>query len=54
MGLDPDADVRPMRTVIRSLRRKLGDNAQDPTYILTELRVDYRMPKGEESKSSET
>ena len=47
-GLDPDADVRPMRTIIRSLRRKLGDNAENPTYIFTELRVGYRMPKGEE------
>ena len=45
--LEPDADVRPMRTAISSLRRKLGDDAQDPTYIFTELRVGYRMPKGE-------
>ena len=45
--LDGDADVRPMRTAISSLRRKLGDDAEDPTYIFTELRVGYRMPKGE-------
>ena len=44
-GLDADADIRPMRTAISSLRRKLGDNAEDPTYIFTELRVGYRMPK---------
>ena len=45
--LDGDADLRPMRTAISSLRRKLGDDAEDPTYIFTELRVGYRMPKGE-------
>ena len=47
-GLDADADIRPMRTTISSIRRKLGDNAEDPKYILTELRVGYRTPKGEE------
>ena len=36
-----------MRTTISSIRRKLGDDAEDPKYILTELRVGYRMPKGE-------
>ncbi len=36
-----------MRTAISSLRRKLGDDAEDPTYIFTEPRVGYRMPKGE-------
>ena len=45
--LEPDADLRPMRTAITSLRRRLGDDAKDPTYIFTELRVGYRMPKGE-------
>ena len=46
-GLDADADLRPMRTVISSIRRKLGDGAEDSKYVLTELRVGYRMPKGE-------
>ena len=46
-GLDADADIRPMRTTISSIRRKLGDNAEDSKYILTELRVGYRMPRGE-------
>ena len=45
--LEPDADLRPMRTAITSLRRRLGDDAKDPTYIFTELRVGYRMPRGE-------
>ena len=44
-GSDGDADVRPMRTAISSIRRKLGDDADNPTYIFTELRVGYRMPR---------
>ena len=47
-GAKSDGDVRPMRTVVSSLRRKLGDDADDPTYIFTEPRVGYRMPKGKE------
>ena len=31
--LDGDADLRPMRSVMRRLRRKLGDDAENPTYI---------------------
>ena len=46
-GPDGDADVRPMRTSISAIRRKLGDDADNPTYIFTELRVGYRMPMGE-------
>ena len=46
-GAKSDGDVRPMRTVVSSLRRKLGDDADNPTYIFTEPRVGYRMPKGE-------
>ena len=52
--LDSDADVRPMRTAISSLRRKLGDDAEHPTYIFTQLRVGYRMPKGEAEQQLET
>ncbi len=40
-------DMRPMRTLINKLRRKLGDAGASPTYIFTERRVGYRMPKGE-------
>ena len=32
-------DVRPMRTIVSKLRRKLGDDADNPTYIFTEPRV---------------
>ena len=46
-GSEGDADVRPMRTAISAIRRKLGDDADHPTYIFTELRVGYRMPKAD-------
>ena len=45
--LDGDGDVGPIRTVIHALRTRLGDNASDPTYIFTQPRVGYRMPKSE-------
>ena len=48
--LQADADVRPMRTAVSSLRRKLGDDGKDPTYIFTQLRVGYRMQRGEEER----
>ena len=41
---DGSDDLRPMRTAISSIRRKLGDDADDPTYIFTEYRVGYKMP----------
>ena len=40
----PD-DPRLLRTFIRRLRSKLGDNARSPIYIFTEPRVGYRMAK---------
>ena len=46
-GSDGDADIRPMRTSVSAIRRKLGDDADIPTYIFTEFRVGYRMPMGE-------
>ncbi len=42
-----DGDVRPIRTVVSALRRKLGDDTDNPTYILTELRVGYKMPRAD-------
>ena len=43
---DKDADdIRPMRTTVSKLRRKLGDDADHPTYIFTEPKVGYRMPR---------
>ena len=40
-------DVRVIRTLVRQLRGKLGDDARRPTYIFAERRVGYRMPKGQ-------
>ena len=48
-GLQAGDDVRPMRTAINSIRRKLRDDAANPTYIFTEPRVGYRMAKPETS-----
>ena len=46
-GSDGDADVRPMRTAISTIRGKLRDDADNPTYIFTKLRVGYSMPKAD-------
>ena len=42
-------NVRPMHTMVSKLRRKLGDDPRNPTYIFTEPRVGFRMPVGEGS-----
>ena len=46
-GLRGSGDPRRVRTAAKQLRRKLGDDANNPTYILNEHRVGYRMEKGE-------
>ena len=38
-----------VRTVIKNLRRKLGDDAANPAYIFNEPRVGYRMPRTDKS-----
>lgn len=43
-GAEGDGDVRPIRTTISTIRRKLGDDADNPIYIITEIRVGYKMP----------
>ena len=35
-----------MHTMVSKLWRKLGEDAANPTYIFTEPRVGFRMPKG--------
>ena len=40
-------DVNRVRTVIHTLRSRLGDDADAPTYIFTLSRVGYRMPRGD-------
>lgn len=34
-----------LRSFVRNVRRKLGDDARQPRYILTERQVGYRMPR---------
>ena len=52
-GMDQDGDVRPMRTVLSTLRRRLGDDADNPTYIFTQPRVGYRMAKDGEDADAQ-
>ena len=46
-GSRSSGDLRPMRTVVRNLRRRFGDDANTPIDIFTEPRVGYRMSKAE-------
>ena len=41
-------DPRVVRAFVKKLRRKLGDAADNPTYIFTEPRVGYRMGQPEQ------
>ena len=41
------ADLRPLRSTVKSIRRKLGDDAKTPAYIFNEPRVGYRMGRVE-------
>ena len=38
-------DVRVVRTYIKALRQRLGDDFKQPRYIFTEIGVGYRMPR---------
>ena len=38
-------DVRVVRTYIKELRQRLGDDFKQPKYIFTEIGVGYRMPR---------
>lgn len=42
------ADPESMRNAILELRRKLGDDARNPKYILSERGLGYRMPGPED------
>ena len=42
---DQEEDIRSMRTVVKNLRQKLGDDARNPRFVVTVPRVGYRMPK---------
>ena len=52
---NPDRTGEPwlVRNLIKRLRNKLGDDAENPTYIFTQLRVGYRMPKGEMKRTED-
>ena len=46
-GQEGSADSGPVRAIVRRLRRKLGDDAENPTYIFNKRRVGYWMEQGE-------
>jgi DNA-binding response OmpR family regulator/anti-sigma regulatory factor (Ser/Thr protein kinase) len=44
-GPEYSGETELVRSFIRNLRRKLGDEARNPRYIFTEPQVGYRMPR---------
>ena len=42
-------DSRPVRTLVKKLRRKLGDDAANPSYIFSERSLGYRMARARQS-----
>ena len=44
-GWEYSGDVDLLRSTVKNLRRKLGDDAKEPSYIFTEPRVGYRISK---------
>ena len=46
-GPDKGQDSAPVRNIVRRLRRKLGDDPGNPSYIFAEPSVGYRMEEGE-------
>ena len=46
-GTGRAVEVGQVRTIVKRLRRKLGDDARRPRYIFNVPRVGYRMAKGE-------
>ena len=49
-GPDNSGDAGLVRTIVKKLRQKLGDDAKNPKYILTQPRVGYRMIRGDTPK----
>ena len=39
-----------MRNIVRRLRRKLGEDADNPGYIFAEPRIGYRMAEAEQTE----
>ena len=52
-GQDTTRGSGPVRAIVKRLRRKLGDDAADPTYIFNKRRVGYWMEKGEGQERGE-
>ena len=48
-GTGRSVESGQVRTIVKRLRRKLGDPARRPRYIFTEPRVGYRMARAEEA-----
>ena len=46
-GMVRGGGMSAVRSSVKRLRGKLGDNASNPNYIFAVPRVGYRMPKGE-------
>ena len=44
------ANPKLVRAYVQRLRRKLGDDTSQPTYILTERQVGYRMPRPDKAR----
>ena len=52
-GPDKGEDSGPVRNIVRRLRRKLGDDPGNPSYIFAEPSVGYRMAEGETLEQGE-
>ena len=50
-GYNTTGGSGPVRNIIKRLRRKLGDDAANPTYIFNEPRVGYRMPEADQQET---
>ena len=46
-GASRNPDPKIVRAYVKRLRKRLGDDARRPAYILTEVRVGYRMPRSD-------
>ena len=52
-GPDKGEDSAPVRNIVRRLRRKLGDDADNPAYIFAEPSIGYRMERSEAQEPEE-
>jgi two-component system KDP operon response regulator KdpE len=52
-GPDKGQDSAPVRNIVRRLRRKLGDDADNPGYIFAEPSIGYRMERSEAQEPEE-